>query len=484
MRLHCSQSRQSLSIGLSALLLWSVACADSDLFGNEESHTVVRERPNVVLISVDTLRADALGSYGSPSPTPFIDALAERGVLFERAYAPAALTAPSHATLFTGREPLDHGITRNGVSLQAEIETLAEQFRAAGYASGAFVSSFVLDPRFGWDQGFDVFDAQFSKDDATVSKELAQPGMFFNMHTFEGFDRRADATVDAALAWLATAEEPYFLFVHLFDPHDPYVPPEAYLDRLKPAKFDLKGRTAPGARKPRRLERLVRRYHAEVLFADHELGRLFDGLEAKSDRRSVTALTSDHGEGLGQHDWLVHARNLYDEAVHVPLIVSDSAASVRGKRLRTPVGVVDVAPTLLGLAGLSELSSASGRSLAKSVEAGSEPEARPVFAHRRPHPTATIDFRGEKISARDADAKWISNDLIEDEFYDLANDPGELNDLVGTRSGEPPSAEQTERGVALLDLINSHRAEAGVIDEPPELAPDVRAALDALGYTE
>jgi len=438
----------------------------------------------VVLISVDTLRADALGSYGGPVRTPAIDALAERGVLFERAYAPAALTAPSHATLFTGREPLDHGITRNGVSLQGEIETLAEQFRAAGYSSGGFVSSFVLDPRFGWDQGFEVFDASFPKDGATVSKELAQPGMFFNMHSFEGFDRRADATVDAALAWLATAEEPYFLFVHLFDPHDPYVPPKGYLERLGSARFDLEGRTAPDARKPRRLERLVRRYHAEVLFADYELGRLFEGLEAKSDRRNVTALTSDHGEGLGQHGWLVHARNLYDEAVHVPLIVSDTAASVRGQRLRTPVGIVDVAPTLLRLAGLPELSSASGRSLANSVEEGSEPEARTVFGHRRPHPTATIDFRGEKISARDADNKWIANDLIEDEFYDLTNDPGELNNLAGDRSGESSSAGQVERGMALLDLINSHRAEAGVIEDPPELAPDVRAALDALGYTE
>ena len=249
LRMHSNQSCRRFSLGLSTLVLWSVACADSDLFGDQAASTAVGERPNVVLISVDTLRADALGSYGGPVRTPAIDALAERGVLFERAYAPAALTAPSHATLFTGREPLDHGITRNGVSLQGEIETLAEQFRAAGYSSGGFVSSFVLDPRFGWDQGFEVFDASFPKDGATVSKELAQPGMFFNMHSFEGFDRRADATVDAALAWLATAEEPYFLFVHLFDPHDPYVPPKGYLERLGSARFDLEGRTAPDARR-------------------------------------------------------------------------------------------------------------------------------------------------------------------------------------------------------------------------------------------
>ena len=177
-----------------------------------------REAPNVILVSVDTLRADALGSYGSPYPTPALDGLAAEGVLFERAYAPAALTAPSHVSLLTGRDPLQHRVIRNGLVLPGELEFIAERFTSAGYASAGFVSSFVLDVRFGWNQGFAVYDSHFPEEGATVPKERGTPGMFFLKHDFGGFDRRADVAVDAALAWLEDAPEPYFLFVHLVRP--------------------------------------------------------------------------------------------------------------------------------------------------------------------------------------------------------------------------------------------------------------------------
>ena len=436
-------------------------------------------RPNVILVSVDTLRADALGVYGAPIDTPTLDALAQRGALFERAYAPAALTAPSHATLLTGRDPLQHGIIGNGTPLDPELELVSEVFRDAGYASAAFVSSFVLDERFGWGQGFDVFDGEFSEEEATLPKELGTPSQFFLDHDFGGFDRRADASVDAAIEWIEDAPEPWFLFVHLFDPHDPYVPPPGYEKRVRGADFDLEGRTAPDARKPGRMERLVRRYHAEVVFTDEQLGRLLSAADATSSRRRITAITADHGEGLGQHDWLYHAKNLYDEALHVPLIVVDSAATSTGHRIETPVLLADVAPTLLELAGLPALSESGGLSLVGSVATGAEPPARPVFAHRRSYRGNPPGDRGEQFAVRDRDWKLIRREGPSEELFDLAEDPAELADRSRRLAGKDAA-----RHEALGRLLDAYAAERRVSGEGPELSDEVRAALEALGYTE
>ena len=449
-------------------VLGSVGCVDA-----------AAPLPNVILVSVDTLRADALGSYGGVAATPVLDQLARDGVLFERAFAPAALTAPSHASLLTGSEPLEHGVIRNGATLSPDLEMIAEVFRTAGYASAAFVSSFVLDARFGWDQGFDVFDSTFSEEAATLPKELGNPGAFFLKHDFGGFDRRADASVGAAVAWLERAPEPYFLFVHLFDPHDPYVPPDGFERRLHGLQFDLDGRSAPDARQPDRLRRLVRRYHAEVLFADEQLGRLFEAAAASGSRRRLTAVTADHGEGLGQHDWLFHAENLYAEALHVPLLVHDTDAARGGLRIAAPVALIDVAPTLVELAGLPPLASASGRSLAASVRLGSEPTPRPVFAHRRAHLRGPAGSRGEKLAVRERDWKLIRSGEQAEELYDLARDPGELEDRLGAALREDPERVAVLR--ALLDGYGNKRSSAPVA---PQLSDEVRAALEALGYAD
>jgi arylsulfatase A-like enzyme len=437
------------------------------------------DRPNVILVSIDTLRADALGSYGGVAETPALDALAAQGVLFERAYAPTALTAPSHTSLLTGTDPLQHGVVRNGLSLSQELELVGEAFQEAGYASGAFVSSFVLDTRFGWAQGFDVYDSAFSEEEATLPKERGNPGVFFRMHDFGGFDRRANASIDAALAWLERAPEPYFLFVHLFDPHDPYMPPKGFRPRLRGLEFDLAGRRVPDFSDPDRLRRVVRRYHAEVLYTDEELGRLLRAAARKSDRRRLTAITADHGEGLGQHDWLFHAMNLYQEALHVPLIIHDSAATTGGTRLATPVGVIDVAPTLLELAGLPPLRAADGISLADAVRRGSEPLARPVFAYRREHKTHPAETRGEMLAVRDGDWKLIRRVGHAEELYDLATDPRELDDRLGRAAQDEP-----ERLEALRGLLDSYAAGRAGDGEIPELGEEVRAALEVLGYTD
>jgi arylsulfatase A-like enzyme len=382
-------------------------------------------------------------------------------------------------TLLSGRDPLQHGTVRNGDELQADVPLLAESFRAAGYATAAFVSSFVLDARFGWDRGFDDYDGEFSEQEATLPKERGNPGVFFLKHDFGGFDRRADATVDSAIAWLATAPEPYFLFVHLFDPHDPYVPPEAYEDALAGVRFDTRGRSAPDARKPARMRRLIRRYHAEVRFTDDQLARLLAAVERRSGRRRITLVTADHGEGLGQHDWLFHAMNLYDEALHVPLIVDDTAARAEGARIQTPVALADVAPTLLDLAGLPPLADTEGRSLADSVRRGEEPPARPLFAHRRAYPANAPGSRGERLAVREHAWKLIRNLGESEELYDLGVDPGELQSRVGEAERSDP-----ERLAALRSLLDAYAAGRRATGPAPVLDDDVRAALEALGYTE
>lgn len=430
-------------------------------------------------MSVDTLRADALGTYGGRVETPTLDAFAREGVLFERAFSPAGLTAPSHASLLTGQEPLEHGVIRNGTYLDDEFESLAQGFRRSGYDSAAFVSSFVLDRRFGWDRGFEVFDSTFGEADATVPKEMGTPGMFFHKHDFEGFDRRADASIDAALAWLRTAQEPYFLFVHLFDPHDPYTPPDGYAQQLKGTTFSLEGRRDPLAKKPGRLKRLVRRYHAEVVFTDEQLGRLFEAVETRSDRRVVRVVTADHGEGLGQHDWVFHDRNLYDEALHIPLIIQDSTGSLAGVRIETPVALSDVAPTLLELAGLPPLSRASGRSLAEAVRTGVEPVARPVFAHRREHATNELEARGEKLAVRSRGWKLIRSEHVGEELYELEVDPAEIEDRLAEAGRVDP-----DRVVALRQLLDDYSRRRNTPGPPQEMSEEVREALEALGYVD
>jgi arylsulfatase A-like enzyme len=305
--------------------------------------------------------------------------------------------------------------------------------------------------------------------------------MFFLKHDFGGFDRRANASVDAALEWLEQAPEPYFLFVHLFDPHDPYVPPEGFEERVRGVEFDLEGRSAPDARNPNRLKRLVQRYHAEVLFTDEQLGRLLIAAEDKSERRRIIAVTADHGEGLGQHDWMFHALNLYEEALHVPLIVHDTASApgAAGARVGTAVGLIDVAPTLLELAGVPALEAADGVSLAPSVVQGVEPASRPLFAFRREHKTHPVETRGEMLAVLDRSWKLIRTTGHAEELYDLAADPGE-------RANRLERAEQDgdERLDALRVLLDTYGGEQPLRGPAPELSEEVRAALDALGYTD
>jgi len=437
-------------------------------------------QPNIVLVSVDTLRADATSPYRGPLATPGFEALAAKGVIFERAYAPSPETAPSHATLITGQEVLRHGIPRNGVPLAADLDTLAEQLGDHGYDTGAFVSSWVLDPRFGWDQGFAVYDAIFPEDGATMNKERNRyPGALWLEHEFGGLDRRAVETNAAAGRWLDAAREPFFLFVHYFDPHGPYLPPRKYWPALRSVEIDMSGRSHRRLKEEQLLGRILR-YHGEILYVDDALAALVARLRQQERARpTLLVVTSDHGEGLGQHGWMEHSIFLYDELVRVPLLFHWLDGDGESVRIETPVGLRDVAPTIAELAGLPALPAADGRSLAESVRNGAEPAERPLFAHRRAYEASSYERRpgspGRMASVRTSRWKLIRNWDAEDELYDLEDDPGEHRNRL-----------RDERGVAerLDALLSDHLAEMPPVEVVPDLSPEVRRKLEALGYFE
>lgn len=432
--------------------------------------------PNVVVVSIDTLRADAVGAYGGPLPTPTLDRLAAEGVRFEHAFAPTPTTAPSHATLFSGQDVRRHGLLRNGDRLPDAVPTLAEAFRRAGWHTAGFVSSFVLDGRFGWSRGFAHYDDHLPEREATM-RRTPYPGAFWAEHRFAGFDRRGVATTRAAIDWVREAPEPFFLFVHYFDPHAPYVPPEAYRRRAAGIPVTLAHREVPGL-DPAQLARMIRRYHAEVLYVDDSLGALLAAVESRSSDRSVlTIVTSDHGEGLGQHGWLEHAVHLYDEQIRVPLLVHWPGHAAPGHRVATPVGLVDVAPTLLDLVGLPPLAVSDGRSLAAAVRGGPDPPLRPIFGDRHLVAERTGWGRGVLTSVRTDRWKYIDASEGRDELYDLREDPLELHDRLGR---EPQAA------AALAALLAQRLAalpEDGTRPEAP-LSEETEEALRALGYLD
>lgn len=344
------------SLGLLAAVLLPMACSEAP-----------KGRPaDVLLVTIDTLRADYVHAYGfALETTPNIDALAQRGVLFENAIAAATLTAPAHASIMTSRYVREHSVgSRNGDTRLEGLATLAEAFAGAGYSTAAFVSNVVLRRRIGLDRGFGVYD-----DDLPTAEK--------NREIY--FERVAEATANRALAWLANqpGSQPVFVWLHLQDPHGPYAPPVGWSGEIHRVPLAMKGELGvlPGnsgragipfyqargeLRDPARYAAL---YAEEIRYADHWLGEVVSALEERAgERGSIVLLTADHGESLGEQGWFFqHGQSTAPELARVPLIVV--APGLSPGRLRTLASHVDVAPTLLDLAGLPGLPASSGRSL-------------------------------------------------------------------------------------------------------------------------
>lgn len=277
--------------------------------------------PNLVVITIDTLRADHLECYGYKSiKTPRINALAADGILVENAYSPIPLTLPSHASLFTGTYPIFHGVRDfTGFTLSKDRTTLATMLKSAGYGTGAIVASAVLEARWGINQGFDFYFDHFPPTPQQNWEPVAE--------------RRGDEVVKEALHWLEkNRRDPFFLWVHLFDPHDPYTPPPPY---------DREYRDRP--------------YDGEIAYSDENVGHLVDGLKRNGlYDNCLIVLLGDHGEGLGEHGEKTHGFFIYDSTLRIPLIFKlPGASGPRAKRIAGPLRIIDVAPTILQILGLS-----------------------------------------------------------------------------------------------------------------------------------
>jgi arylsulfatase A-like enzyme len=311
---------------------------------------------SVLLISVDTLRADRLGSYGyTAASTPVMDGLAARGLRFAQATTVVPLTLPAHTSLLTGTFPTFHGVRDNsGYYAGDSLTTLAETLKPLGYRTGGFVGAFVLDGRWGLAQGFDYYFDDFDLADFDMTRGL------------DTAQRPGAAVVDKALAWLGDdRERPFFAWVHLYDPHSPYEPPEPYRTRFSGT--------------------MQRAYDGEIAATDAQIGRLLSALESTGQLDStLVVLVGDHGESLGEHGELQHGFFVYDAAVHIPLIIAGPGVPTR--TITDQVRIVDVMPTVLDLLGVPAPAETQGQSLLAlplRLERAHRGPRRPVQVHRR-----------------------------------------------------------------------------------------------------
>ena len=420
--------------------------------------------PSIVLVTIDTLRADHVSAYGyARETTPHLDALAAGGARFETAYAVSSTTGPSHATLFTSRYPDEHGVTKNGVPLPADVPVLAERLRDAGYETAAFVSSFVVERRFGLARGFDHYDDDFRG--AAHSSPLRR----WEGHVLEApYDRRAGETTERALAWLAARHDarPFFLWVHYFDPHSPYDPPaphrQAFLESSDP--------TSP--------RHAIDLYDGDVHYADAELGRLLAALALHA---PLTLVTADHGEGLWDHGYLEHGVFLYEEMVRVPWVVHWPGRVPAGSTLGGLAAHVDLVPTLAGLTGLDLLADPRGRDLAPLLLRGEAPDPeRRVHLQRRhyePGQRGHVRVEGPKHAIRvDRWKLIVSPGELGLELFDLARDPRELHNLAGLR----PDVVQP----LYADLRRWQEGQRTRLAAPAAPDAQARERLRALGYVD
>ena len=423
--------RIATTITVMAVLIFGRMTMSEDRSGS------VKTRPNVVLITIDTLRADHLGCYGDKNiQTPAIDSLARDGVVFNRAISQVPLTWPSHAAILTGTYPFQNGVQDfTGHPLAPDFRNLAQAFQSAGYATGAVVSSFVLDRSWGLARGFDFYDDTFS------------PG------AFQGRDlglveRPASESVSRALSWLEkTSARRFFLWLHLYDPHSPYAPPEPY-----------------------RTEYKDRLYDGEIAYADHELGRLLTWLKQRHVYdNSVIVLLSDHGESLGEHGESEHGFFLYNSTTHIPLIVKPPVQSrIRKDHIEQPVETVSVVPTVLHLAGLHDR-------LEKQAQ------ARDLFAPDASNQAAYSEtfypfssFGWSPLHSIESE-KYHYIEAPEPELYDVKADPAEQNNVA---SSQPATLAVLKQD--LQNRISSRPFSAG--HDSGNLSPDASEKLRALGY--
>jgi choline-sulfatase len=406
-----------------AALLLSAACGGAPQQQPSAPQLAPAAR-NLVLVTIDTLRADRVGAYGyRGARTPTLDTLAARGARFEHAYSAAPITLTSHATIMTGRYPPGHGGRHNGMRTDLEVPTIADALARSGFATAAFVAAFPLDRRFGLIKGFQTYSDRMPR---SPQGRLAS-------------ERPGQVVVDEAIAWLNEHRTGrFFLWVHLFEPHAPYGDPSS-------------GRPVSA------------RYDDEVAEADRQAGRLMAALGSEAES-TLVAITADHGEAFGEHGEVSHSVFVYDTTLQVPLVVA--GPGVARSVVKTAVGLVDLAPTLLARLGVSRFDS-DGADLAAAL-AGGEPAPRELYAESF---APLLDFGWSPLrTVRSGRFKYVA--APQPELFDIAADPGESRNLAASEQRQALELQQR------ADRIS-----------PPTLAvtnpvdPEAAARLQALGYT-
>ena len=400
------------------------------------------DQPNVILITLDTVRADRMGFLGSKlGLTPHLDALAGQSVVFEHAYSQAPITPVSHATILTGTYPQYHGIRNFGDRLPPSVPFLPEILHAQGYHTGAFVGSIILDPKngfaSGFERGFDVYNAGFHRQKTGERREASM-------------QRRGEVTLGHVLEWLGQQQGgPFFLWFHLWDAHDPYNPPEPFRSRFP---------NAP--------------YNGAIAYVDDTVGKLLDYLRSQGlYDKAVIAVAADHGESLGEHGELTHSIFLYDATIHVPLLLKLPGNRSAGQRVDAAASLVDLAPTLLNSMEKTAPPAMQGRSLLPLI-GNPHPENRPSFA-TGDHSERSFGWSA-LVSLRTGNQLYVR--APKPELYDLASDPGgKLNLYPGNRAAAVRLAIQLDSFVKRISTGAPQALQDG-LDEKS------REKLSALGY--
>src|SRR5258706_4401532 len=402
----------SLPMVDSPFLMWFLGrvfsvllCAGCASAANAPAQHSTLARPNILLITLDTTRADRMGFMGSKRGlTPNLDTMSQQGVVFTRAYSQVPLTTASHATILTGTYPQFNHVNDFGIPLSPRLPYLPDLLRAKGYHTGAFVGSLILDPLDGtapgFDRGFEVYDAGF---------HLRRHGM----DRYKSVERRAGDVVNHALAWLSQLPNgPFFLWVHLYDAHDPYDPPPPYKARFATQPYD-----------------------GEIAYADSCVGKLLDEIRRHGlFDETLIAVMADHGESLGAHGENTHGIFLYDETLHVPLVFKLPASHAAGRRIDTRARLVDVAPTILQEVGIPIPKEMQGESLSPLMKpsgkvaaaATSIPEDRSAYAETDyPHRA----FGWSSLRAVRT-GKYLYIRAPERELYNQSADPDAAHNLA------------------------------------------------------
>jgi arylsulfatase A-like enzyme/Flp pilus assembly protein TadD len=355
---------------------------------------VPRDQLNVLLCTIDTLRSDRLSCYQSPYlKTPNMDRLAEKGILFSRAFAHSTTTLPSHANILLGVTPLYHGVHDNAnFVVREEFLTLAEHLKKQGYATAAFIGAYPLDSRFGLSRGFDVYDDSYKRPYSRRSSTI---------------ERKAEEVVESALGWLKTQNSPWFAWVHCYDPHDPYDPPEPFKSRYAKSPYD-----------------------GEVAYVDSALGKLLDYLgEDGRFEKTLVVLTGDHGESLGDHGETTHGFFAYNSTLWIPLIMD-----IPGKKpgsIKEPVGHVDIFPTVCDVLGIERPRSLQGESLLPLIDGKSRSKKPIYFESMYPYYSrGWAPIRGLMVGQE----KFIDSPIPE--LFDLEQDFRELKNLARAKTAE------------------------------------------------